>query len=578
MTRAEAHQEAVKTLEGLGFTEESGIWRGKIHPTSLPGIDVRVRLPFRFPQQLPNIAVETLNQIPRQMAHVQPDRFICVAPTTGVLINALDPRGLINGVLERATRIIERGMSGASDPELYAEFLSYWGWGCGKRIGSIAKLQASGRATLCFLKTPNPTQPCNGILTTSFEDAKVWAKNLGSSIISTVPAYLLALSGGIRPPRALDELFLVKEVLSELQERVSAEDWKSFEKWLRTVVLPATVAFSFVLPDNLGSVLAAIILPNKSGGSAGGGNYLYRSKQSRAIADLPRIPEVPVERVQVDRYDAGFLIPRAGGDVNLLSRACAIIGVGAIGSHVADLLATLGFGNLTLIDGQILTNENVHRHVLGMVDINKLKATTMVQRLQNKFPHLDFKAVPTDVEEQLDKDGTFLKQFDLIVNATGDETLGLELNELLHLHQNQIHTWLDPLGIGGHVLYVHPAPARGCFRCLFKVDPQEGLYNAASFAKHGQDFTRSFSGCGGVFTPFSDLDSVRTAVETAKLCVRVVTAKVLTSALLSWRGPEDEFVRAGFQLSPRAASVDVGCVLETPDFIDQSCPVCGAKS
>jgi hypothetical protein len=69
----------------------------------------------------------------------------------------------------------------------------------------------------------------------------------------------------------------------------------------------------------------------------------------------------------------------------------------------------------------------------------------------------------------------------------------------------RLHAWLEPLGIGGHVLATGVARSSGCFRCLFQTDTEYGLTNAASFVEPGQAFQRTYADRAGTFTLFTAL-------------------------------------------------------------------------
>ena len=74
-----------------------------------------------------------------------------------------------------------------------------------------------------------------------------------------------------------------------------------------------------------------------------------------------------VERVVVSRVDAVWIHGRGHSAElpNLRASKVAIIGCGAVGSEVAELLAKAGVGELTLIDNDDLYAGNVGRHLLS---------------------------------------------------------------------------------------------------------------------------------------------------------------------------------------------------------------------
>ncbi|MDP9333260.1 MAG: ThiF family adenylyltransferase [Actinomycetota bacterium] len=117
------------------------------------------------------------------------------------------------------------------------------------------------------------------------------------------------------------------------------------------------------------------------------------------------------------------LLLRAGPDAGMLQEACvAIVGVGALGSHVADLLARAGIGRLRLLDFDRSWPANLIRHAAPPgTPAGVLKATAMKETLE-QYPW-----VTVDVPERWEAGyvwtigqirGT-LESADLTIDATG---------------------------------------------------------------------------------------------------------------------------------------------------------------
>lgn len=228
--------------------------------------------------------------------------------------------------------------------------------------------------------------------------------------------------------------------------------------------------------------------------------------------------------------------------------------------------------------------ENVHRHALGMNSTGYKKATALKAELEQRFPHLDIDPRTLRVEALLTDEPAFLLEADLIVLATGEETLERRLNRLLQGGPPRVHTWLEPLGIGGHAFACggyteRPArnePAAGCFECLYRPDDTVGLINRTALTAPGQEIRRSLAGCAGTFSPFSALDARRTAVDATELAARVLTRAVTLPALVTWRGMHTPFEAAAYEMSLRARQLPPGSRVEVngPDLVRQDCPIC----
>ena len=61
----------------------------------------------------------------------------------------------------------------------------------------------------------------------------------------------------------------------------------------------------------------------------------------------------------------------------LSTKYVAVVGVGSVGSSIADMLVRSGISRLALIDPDTLSEENLARHVLSSPDLGKPKVTAL---------------------------------------------------------------------------------------------------------------------------------------------------------------------------------------------------------
>jgi hypothetical protein len=169
-----------------------------------------------------------------------------------------------------------------------------------------------------------------------------------------------------------------------------------------------------------------------------------------------------------------------------------------------------------------------------------------------------------------------LEGCDCVVNATGNETAGLAIDELLRGRGPRVHVWLEPLGLAQHVLQAPPAGHPGCFRCLFDRDGELELTNKAALAAPGQEFEENLAGCGGAYVPFSCLDASRAATEAVQAVVDSLSGDS-GPLLLTRAGDPARFVEGGYRLSARAERFH-GCTIERrSDIARVDCPICGSE-
>jgi molybdopterin/thiamine biosynthesis adenylyltransferase len=130
----------------------------------------------------------------------------------------------------------------------------------------------------------------------------------------------------------------------------------------------------------------------------------------------------PIELAALDSAHTGPATTRlrAGQDAHVLAgKSVAVVGVGAVGSYVADGLARAGVGRLTVIDGDIVRPGNLVRHLLtDQRLIGEAKATAVAAHLRN-MPWAP--AAVADSPDRLtsvsDTIGLFIDH-DLVIDAT----------------------------------------------------------------------------------------------------------------------------------------------------------------
>jgi hypothetical protein len=321
-------------------------------------------------------------------------------------------------------------------------------------------------------------------------------------------------------------------------------------------------------------------LPRPAGGRALFGMRLSGVGERHPLAEGGSATQITPMRIE--RRDRSFLVQRGGGHMELQSKRVLLLGCGAVGGQLAFHLAHSGIGALTLIDQDILTAENTYRHMLGKPHWGKNKAVAVQQALMAQLPFVSVRAIPTSIEAALEQNRVALSEFDLIVSALGSPISELALNERARREACPpiIFTWLEPLGIGGHAVLTGHGGAPGCFACLYtRSDGSEGpLHNRAAFGKEGQTYGRSMAGCANLFTPYGELDALRTVELAARLAIDTVNGREQQNVLRSWKGDATAFTEAGFEVSGRYRFTEDELRRQGPSYVSTDCPVCGDQA
>lgn len=550
--------------------ELDGSFVGELDCDEYGSFRVKINLPESFPDVLPDVFIER-KTLKKRIPHLEKSGKLCLAPNTGVLIDALNPRGIIRDALERARRLVIDGLSGDNKEDFLEEFNAYWD--ADEKLESICDANGQTRIVSLtgFIKDGKPFN----LVADNFESAERWAAKLNLKLAQRYDALFLKFNAPFYPPD-FEKAVLNSELLGLIKSLCSPASVRSLNTWLWRKKLPAFLVLSLPLKQEQGRTLIGVRLEHSEGKAKEQAQKGFRPGFVPAFREINADRKSAVTKLSMARFDPDYLLTRGGATGNLLNKKVAVVGCGAIGSHLVMKLAALGVGHLRLIDHDTLGSENIHRHALGTSEVGVTKVAGLTATINKQYPHLQTEFREDSVQNLLKNDAEFITETDLVLIALGDETLELYLNDVLSQSVKRLHVWVEPVGIGGHALIAGIEP-QGCYRCLFETDAEIGIFNQSAFAAPGQKFQTSFSGCAGVFTPFSALDADKAANEAATLAARILLGKQINNALLSWRGCEEDFLRANFKLSNRGTMFTAGEQRIEVSFKNSGCSYCGVS-
>jgi molybdopterin-synthase adenylyltransferase len=149
--------------------------------------------------------------------------------------------------------------------------------------------------------------------------------------------------------------------------------------------------------------------------------------------------------------------------------ATVIIGMGGLGCPAAVALAGSGTRRLTLVDGDVVEQSNLHRQPLyGPEDVGRLKVEVARERLGRAFPGVEIETWAKQVGPA-DVDG-LLSAHALAIDGT--DSVGAKF-----LLSDAVARTGTPLVSGGVVQWGGQAmridPGGACLRCLYGTAPRE---------------------------------------------------------------------------------------------------------
>ncbi len=109
-----------------------------------------------------------------------------------------------------------------------------------------------------------------------------------------------------------------------------------------------------------------------------------------------------------------------------------VIGVGAMGAVVAELLVRAGTYDVLVMDGDTVKAGNLVRHPLGIASVQAGKAEAVATRLNAASPHAKVTSISRHFPPFTDEEIAQVQRCDIVIDCTGDDTL---------LHHLEVYPW-----------------------------------------------------------------------------------------------------------------------------------------
>lgn len=174
-----------------------------------------------------------------------------------------------------------------------------------------------------------------------------------------------------------------------------------------------------------------------------------------------------------DRYERQIRLFGAEGQSRIGSAAVAIVGLGGLGSHVAQQLAYLGVTDYTLIDHDVATATNLNRLIAATdadVEDSESKVSIAERLITTILPDARVDIVPERLEAEPSR--TALATADVVFGCLDEDVPRLLLTDLCA--RNSL-TYIDLAtdvtrdgAYGGRVVF--SKDGNGCPYCLGEID------------------------------------------------------------------------------------------------------------
>ena len=522
-------------------------------------------IPNTFPDTFPKIYLskKDFREI-YPIPHLDQNGFICTRDPEVAVLSDTIPGQATKALIEIAVRIVDSGIVKENEADYTEEFLAYWNEKVAYEFLSIF----SPKDKTCYLqiyKLSKKLFGCKDIVADSKKHLEEWLEPFAVSVIDD---------------KAIEALYLPIKRFSPYALNTDND--------LLTIIDDKNVKDSikyYFNQDRLHYILIASFFLNGErilfGWSHKGWKNItfkgFRKNHVPLDIRLSYHKKEPVTKIGLMRLDKERIFVRGGTMPTLIKKdiSIAVLGCGSLGSFLTMSLARCGISKLLLVDKECLSPENTPRHLCGFLDAscNMQKVEAVKKRVTEHFPGTKCNIFHADILELLEKDEKVLNNYNMVIVALGSRAVERRINYLLKkglINSPVLFLWVEPLGVGGHILYIDPENG-GCYDCSFN---EKGNF-VYSISNITESFQKRESGCQSTFLPYSSLTVEQFALIASKIISSLLENSPNTSTLFTWLGDIEEFEKSGHKINPEYDAQLPYRMIEKQIMRRGSCSVCG---
>lgn len=533
-----------------------------------PSIHLRILISTGFPFKPPRIAVFPPPPV-LMWPNLEEQGILCLLPE-GALTSVERIESVATELLTDAKNLVNEWHLETSLERFEDEFQSYWNrWQRNtEKFISLCAIEGSSR-WVCAFHERNFT-----IIADDEQTLKSWVSNFftpdSKVTIQSIPLIRLP-----RPPKPSEYPNTVADLNTLLGDDTNA---LSMLQKLVCTYRDKRKEVLLAFPGRRGYGFAGLILPSTQKNIDNG----FRKGHLPPHILMQRYSMYPVSGASVTRCDPSWVHGRDyNSDIStLMNKTVILLGVGSLGSGVAELLAKMGIGKLVLIDPEDLSTENASRHTLGIRSMSRMKASEQANALSKRFPHLKFVSHCERWEDFYQKNPSIFTSADLIISTIGSWSAESCLNALAHDSEEfppVLYGWIEEHAAAGHAVAFFGE--NGCLRCMTD-DMGRPRIPVTKWPDAGTQ--KLVPMCGGIFQPYGATELSYSQGLVADLVAEVLLGRVTSSIHQVWIGQKKLLERENGEWHPNWIAhhgdpEDGGRIMRIPIINDTNCPICGSS-
>ena len=135
----------------------------------------------------------------------------------------------------------------------------------------------------------------------------------------------------------------------------------------------------------------------------------------------------PLAWISTENWNSSEIHSRGQLDEKASEQRILIVGAGAVGSVLSEMLARAGSRRITVMDDDDLEGGNLVRHTLLLDDLGKDKADAVAQRLDRATIHGILTSIQETFPPEKPEVVKEVRNHDVVIDCTGDDSTAFEL-------------------------------------------------------------------------------------------------------------------------------------------------------
>lgn len=510
-------------------------------------IDFPKDFPYAFPRILINR--QDYNEI-KYIPHINEEMVVCIFDDGQNLVMPKNISGLIGFMLSKAKKIIMASeYEIANIQEFKKEFKAYWEEKYSPLdITSDKGLHSIAENTQHEIKGIRFISDLSGFeyyIYDNEEDLKKISDYAKTYNIRTVEVGILLIENSFEsPPFEMS----ISESISIIEK--NPDQYTKFKKLCNDYDLANIIIIFCNKANNTGeyygwSYQETAIQPRKISG-------VRNSSSKLAYLKNPIISKNNVTRLSFQSINFERLQKRTTGYVEQ-QLSVAVSGLGSVGSNLIFFLKNLPIDSYKLVDNQLLSIENINRHLLGFSFIKWSKANAVAQWLKSSNPLYDIEIKFDSVISVIKNKPNFINDCDFHIVAIGSTMIEeFILNNVTDgiLTKPTIIFWVEPFMASGQMLFIMPEDTS---KALKIITEENYKYAVLQNVDSQKDKTYIVEGsCQTGFSPYSSAYMVQFLSSIFPYLKEHLIEGNLNSTIYTWIGDKNLLSNQGLLITPFA--------------------------